>query len=224
MQRVRAFWEREVKPALDTSYSVFEKRTKENLWHSCHPAFNILSLCFISALLSAGEEGDLVQIRTCWASLWAHNAAVTIFMSLLYSLFLAGFTLSHLLLVFPSPSSIFPPFPHHAASILAWVIDFCKGWLELLPLFRFTFTLCLFVALLHFCLAASSFLLSLQLFLDLTLVSLFLTKLCFSEERRAEIEKKDVCSFVSHLYLTLTWCTCVSCVSVYKLQTKREWR
>lgn len=116
------------------------------------------------------------------------------------------------ILVSPSLRSFFPSFPHSpAVSILAWVIDFCKGWLRLPPS-------------LFFSLALKLPLLSSPAFLAFSLISFAESPTFFflffvfnptfhpspSRSGRLNLRLKlgvhlYVWSFVSHSSSTLTW-------------------
>lgn len=131
-------------------HTVFLRRTKKNLWHPPH----IQSATFFTASLfvcsrSTGEEVDLTGPDTnplgFSMSTQRPSNLLYLILLLLHTWSLSACSLSSFLCppfgipVSLSLSSLLPYFPHCSAfSILAWVIDFCKGWVQLLPSFLFS--------------------------------------------------------------------------------------
>lgn len=162
-----------------------------------HPACYILLLCFISTLFfvccrSAGEEVDLTGPDTNLLGLSLGTQRPTNLLYLILPLLLtlcfqlsaplSCFLFLPLVFSFPPLSVPSPPsFPHcPSVSVLAWVIDSCKGWLRLPPSFRFSLQLLLLSSPAFFSLSASSPLLSLLLFFFLlNLTFCFLLVFCF---------------------------------------------
>lgn len=122
-------------------HGVFQRRTKNNLWHASliQPTTFFSSVSFppwslfgvdsqVKRLTSAGWP------LTRWVFPWAHNELATFFIYFYFSYTLnLCFQLYLLSFSFPSLVSRYPHslFPSFSVSILAGVIDFCKGSLQL---------------------------------------------------------------------------------------------
>lgn len=212
-------------------HGVFQRRTKNNLWHSSliQPATFYSSASFLpSSLFAVDLQVKRLtspgQTLTRWVSPWAHKDPVTlcILFSLSYTLNLC-FQLCLLsqplslspfgIPVSPSVRSLFPSLPHcPAVSIMAWVIDFCKGWLQLPLSFLFSLILSLFFPL-YLSLSAPPPSLLLLLFATLfPSVALFLSCSVPPLSGRHNIRQKTpdavslhVYIWFSHSHSTLTW-------------------
>lgn len=225
-------------------HCVFQRRTKNNLWHFSliQPATFFSSASFLlCSLFAVGLQVKRLtspgQTLTRWASPWAHKDQATFSilsypsytLSLCFQLRLPSQLLSLFsplgIPISPSLRSLFPSFPHcPAVSILAWLIDFCKGWLRLPPSFLSN---SLFFLLLLFYLSPSSSLLSLPLFFSIKLHILLLSVLLFfscSFHSSQSLYRLNfrlklsflslylyVWSFVTYFYPTVPWTSLTVC-------------